>query len=455
MDPEIEFPKSVWYSLIANQTTCHKVPIKQFAQRFRIEKYMVKKVSWIVAIAAGIVVLAYPKLFPGGLPGAMTNSSAKPHASTNAPAQSKVDRSAKVLQVSVYTVEPIEFVETIAATGTVRADEGVELQAETSGKVVSINFQEGAPVKKGDLLVKLNDSDLRANLERYTYAKELAQVRFRRVEELMKQKVVSQDDYDTALNELRIQGSFIDLYKAQIEKTEIRAPFDGVVGLRFVSVGTYVGASTRIATLQRLDALKIDFSVPERYSGRVAVGGRVHFTVAGGIERFEGEIYAIDPRIDTETRTLLLRAVYPNSNGSVLPGAFTNVTVELETFPNAVLIPAEAVIPSIDKKVVYGMRDGLAQMLPVETGVRTSSHVHILSGLQPGDVVITSGLQQIRDGLPVQPLPAKKPPNASQDTAAQGASSKPARADKLADQRTTSLTAALAQPKYHAWQVTL
>lgn len=383
---------------------------------------MKKKYVWVAGVVAIICGLAYPRLFPDGFtyPAAGLSNH---HGSSGGKVQEERwggDMASNALQVAVYKVEPIEFVETISSTGTVRADESVELQAETNGKVVSLNFHEGAAVRKGDLLVKINDSDLQANLERYTYAKELSEVRFRRISELMKQKVVSQDEYDTALNEVKIQESFIELYRAEIRKTEIRAPFDGVVGLRFLSIGAYVNATTRIATLQRLDALKIDFSVPERYAARIAVGGKVHFTVAGAIKRYEGEIYAIDPRIDVGTRTLLVRAVYPNADSSLLPGAFTNVTVELEKFPNAVLIPAEAVIPGVDKKVVYSMRNGIAEMLPVETGMRTSTHVHILSGLQAGDLVITSGLQQIRDGLPVQLLPKPQVPNKARDTAVQG-----------------------------------
>ncbi len=383
---------------------------------------MKKKYVWVAGVVAAVCGLSYPRLFPGAFNHPAENMDSK-QVDGGSRSQEEAwgsDITSNALRVAVYKVEPTEFIETISSTGTVRADESVELQAETNGKVVSLNFHEGASVKKGDLLVKLNDSDLQANLERYRYAKELSEVRFRRISELMKQKVVSHDEYDAALNEVKIQESFIALYQAEIKKTEIQAPFDGVVGLRYLSIGAYVSATTRIATLQRLDALKIDFSVPERYAGRIAVGGKVHFTVAGAIKQYEGEIYAIDPRIDVGTRTLLVRAVYPNADSSLLPGAFTNVTVELEKFPNAVLVPAEAVIPGVDKKVVYSMRNGIAEMLAVETGMRTSTHVHILSGLQAGDLVITSGLQQIRDGLPVQLLPKSRVPSKSRDTAVQG-----------------------------------
>jgi membrane fusion protein (multidrug efflux system) len=363
-----------------------------------------KSVVWIVVLVAIVGGLAYPKIKP-----LLAQGGAGEKAGAAKPGGPGGARSSGgPLKVATFEVVPTVFAESITSTGTVRADEGVELQAETNGKVVSINFTEGSPVKQGDLLVKLNDSDLRANMDRYQYSRQLAEVRYNRISKLLKQGVVTQDDYDSALNEMNVQQSFIDLYKAEVAKTEIRAPFDGVVGLRYVSVGAYVTANTKIATLQRLDELKIDFSVPEKYSGRIKVGNPVSFTVAGGFNRYEGRIYAMDPRIDSATRTLLVRALYPNRDGSLLPGAFTNVLTQLERMPEAVLIPSEAVIPGLTEKNVFVIKDGVAERRAVETGSRTESLVHIISGLQPGDQVITSGLQQMRAGLPVESLGGPK-----------------------------------------------
>lgn len=313
-------------------------------------------------------------------------------------------KSGDVLRVTTVQVMPRPFAETITSTGTLRAEEGVDLQAETSGKIVSINFEEGKAVKRGDLLLKLNDADLRASLERYRYGQKLAEARERRYATLLAEHVVTQQDYDTALGDVNVQKANVDLYSAQIEKTEVRAPFDGVVGLRYVSNGAYVSASTQIATLQRLDKLKVDFAVPEKYSGRVKVGRDITFTVAGGLRRFGGRIYAIDPRIDAGTRTILLRAVCDNSDRSLLPGAFANVTLALDQIADALLVPAEAVIPGLDEKNVFVAENGVAQRRAVETGARTAEQVHILSGLRPGDVVITSGLQNMRQGQAVAPL---------------------------------------------------
>ena len=379
-------------------------------------KPVTKNILWAVITTLIVAGLAYPKVKPllskGDAKSAEANAGGGKRQGADAgEGQGSGKNRARngggggaALKVSTFVVTPAPFAETVTATGSLRAEEGVELQAETNGKVVAINFTEGTKVHKGDLLLKLNDADLRASLTRAQYRRELAKTRERRYAQLLSQKVVTQDDYDSALNEVNVQQAEMDLYQAQIGRTEIHAPFDGVVGLRYVSLGAYVNANTRIATLQRLDNLKIDFAVPEKYTGRVAVGSPITFTVAGGAQKFTGRIYAIDPRIDSGTRTLLIRAVADNHDGRLLPGAFANIEFTLSEMRNALLIPSEAVIPGLDEKNVFVMIDGKAERRPVETGTRTASTIHILSGLSPGDVVITSGLQQMRAGQSVTPL---------------------------------------------------
>jgi membrane fusion protein (multidrug efflux system) len=305
------------------------------------------------------------------------------------------------LHVTAVTIEPAQLNEAIASTGSLLADEGVELQAETNGKVVAILFREGAVVRKGDLLVKLNDEDLSATRARAQYRKELASLRERRVAQLLKQGVARQEEYDTALNEVNVQGAEIALVEAQIRKTEIRAPFEGVVGLRYVSEGSYVNAATRIATLQRLDRMKLDFSLPEKYAARLRVGSAVAFTVAGSDRRYQARIYALDPRIDAATRTVTIRAVADNAQGRLLPGAFASVRVTLDSLSNALLVPTVALIPGLSETSVFVIRDGKAERRTVEAGTRTENSVHVLAGLQAGDTVITSGLQQLRPGQDV------------------------------------------------------
>jgi membrane fusion protein (multidrug efflux system) len=358
----------------------------------------IKYIVWTV-IGAAVIALAAPKVLPR-----LQNESAKAQdgpAKGTGKSKSGGGENRTALRVSTIVVAREPFAEVLTSTGSMRAEESVELQAEINGKVVAINFTEGAHVKEGALLVKLNDADLRATRQRALQRKELATLREQRLAKLVKEGVTRQEEYDAAWNELQVQFAEIELAEAQIAKTEIRAPFSGVVGLRYVSEGAFVNAATRVATLQRLDRLKIDFSIPEKYAGRIKPGMPITFTVAGGEQKFNGQIYAFDPRIDAGTRSVLLRALCPNPDGRLLPGAFANVELALTQTNDAILIPSEAVIPGITDKNVFVINDGKATRRIVETGTRTASQVQILSGLKVGDVLITSGLQQMRDGLSV------------------------------------------------------
>lgn len=374
---------------------------------------MVKFGIWALAIGLLGAVATLPKVLPllGGQvkrPVAVADGASGRRAASKRGDASGSDN-ARPLRVATYVVHPQPLAEIVTSTGTLRADESVELQSESNGKVVAINFTEGTSVHRGDLLLKINDADLRAMLERAAASQKLAELRERRFATLLKQGVVTQNDYDTALSDLNVQTAGIALIEAQIAKTEVRAPFDGVVGLRFVSIGAFVNATTRIATLQHLDKLKIDFSVPERYAGRIRVGSPVTFSVAGGDSRIKGEIYATDPRVDSGTRTVLIRAVCRNERGRLLPGAFASVELTLSEVIDAMLIPAEAVIPGLDAKEVFVIEDGKAVRRTVETGTRTTSAIQVLAGLHVGDVVITSGLVQLRPGQAVNPLEAAQP----------------------------------------------
>ena len=310
--------------------------------------------------------------------------------------------SSAALHVSAITLVPSPLTEKITATGTLRADEAVELQPETNGKIVSINFKEGTTVRRGELLIKLNDAELQATLQRTSSRRDLAERKERRLAQLVASKSVNQQDYDTAASELSVQRAEVALVEAQLAKCEIRAPFDGVVGLRFVSEGAFVTPTIRVATLQRLSQLKIDFSVPEKYASRIRVGSGVTFRVDGGASSFKGEIFAVDPRIDSATRTVLIRALCPNPEGRLLPGAFANVEFTLAEVSDALLVPAGAVIPGLSEKNVFIAVEGKAVRRIVQTGVRTETSVQIIAGLAAGDVVITSGQQQLRAGQTVQ-----------------------------------------------------
>lgn len=353
-----------------------------------------KYTLFAAAVLAGLAGLAVPKIFNASAPSAPPKNpvSGRP--------------AAAAVAVSMEVVAPAPLVETIASTGTLRAEESVDLVAEIGGRIVAIRFNEGAHVRKGDLLVKLNDADLTATRARGVYRKELAVLKEQRIERLLKQGVARQEEYDMALNDLHVQDAEIALTDALIAKTEVRAPFDGVVGLRYVSEGAYVTAATRVATLQRLEQLKVDFSVPEKYATRLRLGSPIQLTVAGANRRFAGAIYAIDPRIDAATRTVLIRAVCPNRDAQLFPGAFASVSLTLGEVDNAMLVPAIAVVPGLNAKTVYVVKDGKAELRTVVTGTRLEDRVQILSGLEAGEVVVTSGVLQVSPGQRVRPLGA-------------------------------------------------
>jgi membrane fusion protein (multidrug efflux system) len=288
-------------------------------------------------------------------------------------------------------------------TGSILANESLELKAESSGKITKINFKEGSRVKEGDLLVQTNDEEIRAQIEKQRYIQRLNKDNEFRQRQLFKKEAISQEEYDNALNRLNTTISDIKLLEAQLQKTRVYAPFDGIIGLRYVSTGAYISPSTVIATLYNNSPAKIEFAVPSRYSALIAPGKKIRFTIENDTARvFAGEVYALEPRINEETRTLKLRALADNSKGQLIPGQFVKVDLILDSKPNALLVPTQAVIPDQSGQKVYVARKGQAVEIAIETGTRTNLRLEVLSGLQPGDTVITTGILQMRNGLPVQ-----------------------------------------------------
>lgn len=310
-------------------------------------------------------------------------------------------RSSAPMKVDGVAVVPQPFIETIIASGTLLAEESVELQAEVTGKVAGLFFKDGEAVKKGDVLVKIDDSTLQANLKRSEARRALASLRERRLAEIVDEGAVSRLDYDESVAELSILDAEIELIRAEIRRTEIRAPFDGIVGVRFVSTGAYVSPSTRIATLQGIDLLKLDFSVPERYASMIKLGSPLQFSLTGGDDDFTATVTAVEPRIDIVTRSVLVRAVCSNRDGTLLPGAFARVEFAVARNESALLVPSISVISGLDERTLYVAEEGIAKRRQVTTGARTTTQVQILDGLKPGDVVITSGVQQLRNGASV------------------------------------------------------
>lgn len=306
------------------------------------------------------------------------------------------------LRVEAVELDYESIEDRIFASGTVEANESVELSTEATGIITRIYFVEGSTVRRGELLVKINDSELRAQLQRASFRLNLADQREERQRRLLERGGISQDDYDATLNEVNVLRSELKLIEAQIDKTEIRAPFNGIIGLKYVSPGSYIGPNTRIASLQEIDPVKISFSVPERYLSKVAAGDLINFDVQGVDSTFTGEVYAIEPRIDIQTRTLRVRAISSNEGELLYPGAFANIELILEKIDDALMVPTIAIIPELNRQKVYVMRDGSVKQAFITTGIRTSEKVQVISGLERGDTVLTTGLLQMNPGMSVE-----------------------------------------------------
>jgi len=350
-----------------------------------------KLISTILIIIALTAIVAYPKIKP-----LLKLKSKAPAGGSGFIAQGK-----QILNVTGYIIRPEKFSELVNSSGTLRPDEEVDMSFETSGKIVSIKFTEGTRVKKGDLLAKINDRPLQAQLEKLLAQKKLTEAKEFRERSLLERDAISQESYDQIVTELQTIEADINLIEARISETELRAPFDGIIGLRYLSEGSYATPSTKIAKLIKISPLKIEFSIPEKYAAEIRSGYPVTFRVVGINNDFKASVYAVDPKIDIETRTIVLRALYPNVNEELKSGAFASITLLLSQIENAVSIPTEALIPEMEGEKVFVYRSGKASTSKVQTGLRTESRIQITDGLQFGDTLLTTGILQLRQNLPV------------------------------------------------------
>jgi len=302
-------------------------------------------------------------------------------------------------QVSAYVVSPGKLDNNVVSTGTVSANNEEQLFSEISGKITHIYFKEGGKVRKGELLVKINDADLQAQLAKAIAAKKIAGEIRDRDKKLLDKQGISQQEYDQSVSVLDQANADIALLNAQIAKTEIRSNYNGVIGLKSISEGSYITPAVKIASIQEIEPVKIDFSVPEKYTTQVRVGDLVTFTIPGSKDVFHAKIFAIEPKIDLATRSLLVRAICPNQDEKVLPGSFANVELILKQIDNAIMIPTQAVIPVLKGQQVYVSRNGKGQIVPVETGLRNDTTIEITNGLHAGDTVITTGIMMLKPGV--------------------------------------------------------
>lgn len=301
-----------------------------------------------------------------------------------------------VISVKAHIIQPETLDNKVLTTGTILANEEVELTSEISGKITRILFKEGSYVNKGDLLIKINDSDLQAQLRSAESKVKLSEEKEFRQRQLRDGNLISQEEYDNTLGELNVNKANYDLIKSQIDKTEIRAPFSGVVGLRSVSEGSYVTSLNVMAKLQNLSSLKVDFSIPERYSSYVKTGDEIDFKVSGSSTLFKAKVYAIEPKIDPGTRTLKIRALCSSYYSELIPGAFANVELNLKQINNAILIPTVSIVPELKGQRVFVYKNGYVVPQNVEIGIREETRVQIVTGLSAGDTILTSGILQVR-----------------------------------------------------------
>ena len=311
-------------------------------------------------------------------------------------------------KVDAIIVKPSLLINEISVSGSLLAFEEVELKNEVAGRVVKINLPEGKFVKKGTLLVKLFDDDLQSSLHKLTTQLAIQQKIYNRKSELLKVSGISQNDYDQTgllLNSLKAD---IEVEKTLIRKTEVLAPFDGVIGLRNISIGAIVTPSTLLSTIRTANKIKLDFSVPEKYSSVISTGMKVKFKMSNNDKTYDATVIATEQGINVGTRSLKVRALVNSSARELVSGAFANVTLRLSENHNALMIPTQTIIPEEENKSVIVARHGKAHFITVQTGIRKASDIEITDGLQPGDTVITSGLLFLKEGGKLQYATIKK-----------------------------------------------
>ena len=308
-------------------------------------------------------------------------------------------------QVSVagYIIKSEMLDNDIKAIGNIKANEEAEIRSEISRKIRGIYFKEGTYVRKGQTLFKLDSDDLTAKLRRQQVDEQLAVKKLEREKQLIEKGLTSQEDYDvmeTTLEQIRAE---IAITRIDISKTYVRAPFSGIIGLRNVSNGAYVTPQTVLTTMQDISKVKVDFSIPEKYIYLFKKGQKINFKVDGMNDEFEAEIYAYEPKVENDTRSLVLRAVTNNQGNKLMPGTFANVTFLISENKDAMMIPTESLIPKLKGQSVYLLREGKAKLTDVDIGTRTESLVQIVSdNIKPGDTIITTNILRLKDNAAVK-----------------------------------------------------
>jgi membrane fusion protein, multidrug efflux system len=354
----------------------------QFASVPRKED--MKKLIGFAVFAAAVGALAWPKLAPLWL----DEPSSEPQRRGFSPA------------VQTMRLEPQTFESAVTFNGTLVADKSIDIKSELRGKIEKINFTDGQNVRTGDLIAVIESGEVEAELRSLSEQLTLATLNAERLQSLYERGGITTSERDDAVSRREVLKAEVARLQIRLDKSSIVAPFDGTLGLRQVSLGDLIEPDTLITTLQTVTDLKVDFSVPERYRALLDTETRVSLWVAGYDQPFSGSVRAIDPRIDPATRTLIVRADVANPERKLLPGNYARVEL-VSRNDAALLVPSVAVLQSLESVSVFTVKDGVAVRKVVETGQRSSTQVEILRGLEPGEEVITSGIQSVRDGQTV------------------------------------------------------
>lgn len=287
----------------------------------------------------------------------------------------------------------------VFSSGTLAPNEEVELKSELSGRLVKLLINEGSGVSKGQLIAKIKDDDILAQLKKVRIEAELAKQTEARQKKLLEIEAISKEEYDISASRVNTLLADKELLEVQLAKTEIRAPFSGKIGLKYISEGAYITPATVIATLVQTNPMKLDFSVPEKYLSMIKNGTKISYEIDGDAKKYEARVIAIDPQIDQTLRMLKLRALTSN-NGNLLPGMFTKVYLNLGS-NDALMIPSETIVPVLGGKKVFIKKNGVATEVDIQTGLRNESMVEVVSGLYEGDTLITSAIMTLKPGTPV------------------------------------------------------
>ena len=306
------------------------------------------------------------------------------------------NRPAPVTKVDGFIVKTETVTENIEVGGTLLANESTEIHPEVSGRLVYLNVNEGRYVSKGALIAKIYDGDLQAQLQKLQVQLKIAQQTQSRFGELLKIQGISQQEYDQAALQVSNIRADMDIVQASLSKTRIRAPFGGKLGLKNISPGAYVTPQTIVATIEQTSQLKLDFSVPEKYTGQIKRGQQINFTVAGSDKVYGAKVMATESSVAQATRSLMIRSLVQNKDADLIPGAFAKVILSFAPNNNAIMIPSQAVIPEARGKKVILQDNGMAKFVEVTTGMRDSVNVQITSGLKAGDTVVVTGLLSIK-----------------------------------------------------------